>query len=70
MNWIEDIQDEETYNKLVGTGYAWVWYENLPLTWQGCVEFKKKHDWYEANKESNYKASMKITEEEEKHVDL
>lgn len=67
-NWWEDIQDEETYNKLVGTGLAWEWYESLPLTWKECLDFKKKHEYYEANKESNYTASLKIMEWEEKHV--
>ena len=65
MKWWEDIQDEDTYDKLVSTGLAWEWYSDLPLTWQGCLEFKKKYDYFESVKNSNYEASLKISEEEE-----
>jgi hypothetical protein len=42
MDWKVDVKDEEYYNKLVATGYAWVLYSDLPLTWAECLVEKEK----------------------------
>lgn len=69
--YFEVVKTEEDYKKFKATGMAYEFEYWFPSTWkEHCemVDFKKKYDYYEANKESNYKASLKITEEEEKHV--
>ena len=68
MDWKLDIVSQEHFTKLQQTGKLHCLYPECPLSWAECKDFKKKYDYYEANKESNYAASLKITEEEEKHV--
>lgn len=60
MNWKIDVVSESYYNALVGSGYAWEMYPDLPETWNKCLEildFDKKKDYYDSVKADNFKAS-------------
>lgn len=58
--WLDKIKTKEDYELLVSTGYAWEFHSDLPDSWEECLEFKKKYDYYESVKGSNYKASLKL----------
>lgn len=38
MNWKLDVVTEAYYNALVGSGYAWEMYPDLPESWAKCLE--------------------------------
>lgn len=63
MNWKIDVVSESYYNALVGSGYAWEMYPDLPETWSKCLEildFDKKKEYYDSVKTDNFKASSEL----------
>lgn len=38
MNWKLDVVSESYYNALVGSGFAWEMYPELPESWAKCLE--------------------------------
>jgi hypothetical protein len=63
MKWEVDVVDESYYNALVGSGYAWEMYPDLPESWARCLElldFKMKQEYIESTRASNYEASSRL----------
>lgn len=61
--YFELVITEEDYRKFIGSGMAYEWEINCPSSWKehcGMVDFRKKYDYYESVKGSNYKASLKL----------
>ena len=63
-SWIDKIKTKEDYESLMSTGYMFEFHPDIPDSWQKCLDFKKKYDYYESVKNSNYAASLKISEED------
>lgn len=36
--WQDVVKSKEDYDKLVSTGYGWVFHEDLPLSWEECLK--------------------------------
>lgn len=36
--WQDVVKSKEDYDKLVSTGYGWVFHEDLPLSWKDCLK--------------------------------
>ena len=63
MDWKIDVVSESYYNALVGSGYAWEMYPELPESWAKCLEildFDKKKEYCERTRASNYEASSRL----------
>ena len=44
MNWKLDVVTEAYYNALVGSGYAWEMYPDLPESWAKCLEILSEEE--------------------------
>lgn len=64
MNWRIDVVSEEYYNALVGSGYAWEMYPDLPETWaaaeQEILAYQAKVEYCERTRADNYEASSRL----------
>jgi hypothetical protein len=63
--WLDKIKTQEDFDNVVATGMAYVWFKDLPFSWDQCIDFKKKHNYYDSVKNDNYQASLRIKDFEE-----
>lgn len=64
MDWRIDVVSEEYYNALVGSGYAWEMYPDLPETWakakKEILAYQTKVEYCERTRADNYEASSRL----------